>query len=980
MSTKTLRKRIALVAVSALGFGLVSVVPASAAATAVEQKTGSTTVVRSDIASSTAVITVSTTAAGTLAAGDLTLGSFTKGGLSLGSQVPAGVSWDWADGATDVDGSGTGEASASDGIVDVTSAIAATATDLVVVTIANTTAVGKYTFAVDSGASDTDAVIFTFYVSGAPAALAFDKTAYVTEATVNASAQLSIKDSAGQPSFYKAGDSLTITSSSSSATTSVVLVDSGNYGQAVANTGYISTNLASSTGGSYTFTATGIGGSATATLTVDSAPATVESVALATGTLAIGHETGTTSTVRTTAANDSSTNATTSIFLHTSQTSVTFNLTDTGETTAKNFKIAVTQTSSVPFPGGVAASGTVYKLATLDADGTGSTTTYTVTSTSALAGTGYTVTIEGGTNDIVYKVLYQASQPYDIDLVDPLATTIAAVELGTSTQAVIVKDQFGVAVANTPVSYTTSSRNTVAVKSVNTDSAGKASISTTDAALTTATADDTFTATIPTISIAGATFDGDAVTTIKYYDLASDIAAATGSLAVTQPATPGTTATYDTTITTATAPAVTVDTTLDNSASNQVKIADQIKVVSTFLNAAATGIVGIPVSVTGTNGVYFKSGAGPSEVLVGSQTGAATTLAGYTTTGGAYTFEAAFTKSGTATITVTAGSVSKTYSITVNAGARGIISATASTSGIVTASVTDLWGNPVSGATVTFTAASGAQLGGNFSSLSSNTGTDGKTSVQASTSVAGDYVVTTAISGGDSAVAADTTNGVPAGKASTTATVTIAPVKSAEVLAVEAAAAAAEATAKANAEATAAAVKAAADAAAAQAAADKAATDAAIAALKAQLEAAAATAAADKAAAEAAAKAAAEAAAVKAAADKEATEAAIAAAQAAAKKAGEDAVAAAAAAQAAAVEAAQAATDAATEALDAANAATDAANASAEAGDAATAAAQDAADAVAALSTQVSEMITALKKQITALTNLVIKIQKKVKA
>jgi hypothetical protein len=76
----------------------------------------------------------------------------------------------------------------------------------------------------------------------------------------------------------------------------------------------------------------------------------------------------------------------------------------------------------------------------------------------------------------------------------------------------------------------------------------------------------------------------------------------------------------------------------------------------------------------------------------------------------------------------------------------------------------------------------------------------------------------------------------------------------------------------------------------------------------------------------------------------------------------------------------QAAVDAAAEATDAANAATDAANAAAEAADAATAAAQDAADAVAALSTQVSEMVSALKKQITALTNLVIKIQKKVKA
>jgi trimeric autotransporter adhesin len=80
------------------------------------------------------------------------------------------------------------------------------------------------------------------------------------------------------------------------------------------------------------------------------------------------------------------------------------------------------------------------------------------------------------------------------------------------------------------------------------------------------------------------------------------------------------------------------------------------------------------------------------------------------------------------------------------------------------------------------------------------------------------------------------------------------------------------------------------------------------------------------------------------------------------------------------VDSAQTAADAAAEATDAANAATDAANAAAEAADAATAAAQDAADAVAALSTQVSELVSALRKQITSLTNLVIKIQKKVRA
>jgi len=85
--------------------------------------------------------------------------------------------------------------------------------------------------------------------------------------------------------------------------------------------------------------------------------------------------------------------------------------------------------------------------------------------------------------------------------------------------------------------------------------------------------------------------------------------------------------------------------------------------------------------------------------------------------------------------------------------------------------------------------------------------------------------------------------------------------------------------------------------------------------------------------------------------------------------------------------AAEAATDAASEAIDAANAATDAANLAAEAADAATVAAEearDAADAATAaveeLATQVATLMAALKAQITTLANTVAKIAKKVKA
>jgi trimeric autotransporter adhesin len=75
-----------------------------------------------------------------------------------------------------------------------------------------------------------------------------------------------------------------------------------------------------------------------------------------------------------------------------------------------------------------------------------------------------------------------------------------------------------------------------------------------------------------------------------------------------------------------------------------------------------------------------------------------------------------------------------------------------------------------------------------------------------------------------------------------------------------------------------------------------------------------------------------------------------------------------------------AAAAAAEEATAAANDATDAALSAAEAAEAATAMAQEAVDAVAELSASVTKLISALRAQITTLTNLVVKIQKKVRA
>jgi hypothetical protein len=373
------------------------------------------------------------------------------------------------------------------------------------------------------------------------------------------------------------------------------------------------------------------------------------------------------------------------------------------------------------------------------------------------------------------------------------------------------------------------------------------------------------------------------------------------------------------------------------------------------LNASSVALAGVPVVISASSGAW----------IVGSLGTAVSSRTLYTDASGYVSVNVFATATGVATWTVTQGAVSASISATyANAAADArFVSVTPATKSVTSgtlaqfvATVTDRYGNVVPGATVTWSELGAGRLEANSGATSATGTSTADFSTYATETGAGVVKAVIAYQGEDlasyvGATKSSYTNGLSAipaaaaGIASSTAAVTVdAPTtKSAELLATEAAAA--------------------------QAALDKAATDAAIAALKAQLDAAA----------------------VKAAADKASSDAAIAAAQAAAKKAGEDAVAAAAASQAAAVaaakaaqdaavEAAQAAADAAAEATDAANAATDAANASAEAGDAATAAAQDAADAVAALSVQVSEMVDALKKQIIALTNLVIKIQKKVKA
>jgi trimeric autotransporter adhesin len=450
-------------------------------------------------------------------------------------------------------------------------------------------------------------------------------------------------------------------------------------------------------------------------------------------------------------------------------------------------------------------------------------------------------------------VVYKNPVPGYIEITSPAGSNIRVATGSSNEYLVTVLDQYGSAMANTPVTFTTSagSRNGSASYTLVTNSTGNA----------------TFTHADTYVAATGLTTDAITVTAVNGTSITGTQnvvygVATTGALStvVSQPATPGTTATYDTVITTNTAKTVSVDDTPDstNNADAQTRIADQLLYEVTVTNAAGGLIQGQPVVVTATEGVNFNACSATVGEVSTTVTGKRTTRTCYANASGVVSIQASFTQSGVATVTFTSGSVVSTHSILVLAGAARNIAVT--TAGdTVTAKVTDLRGNPVGSHSITMTASGVGRFANGVAINTVSTSSAGEVSYDVFGTSAGDTTITASMAASAETVKiADATWGLPAGNRTASASLSVSP--------------------------------------------------------------------------------------------------------------------------SSAVNTAQAAADAAAEATDAANAATDAANAAAEAADAATAAAQDAADAVAALATSVEAMVNALKRQITSLTNLVIKIQKKVRA
>ena len=801
---KTLKRKIALVAVAAIsatGLTVMSSPVANAAAGAAPAAvTGSIETLRKDDVAYDDVIGVTGTAvqitATETAAGDFITDKVKVGYKSTASATeilistvasgaaPAAAATQTVALATGVNlqitnaGAGTGTlGTPTAGVYTIANAGAANTAHTVVLNLGRNAIPGIYTLYVGTAAGTytSDAVTVTNAPSAITVFAAGSTTTSSSTLTGDGTKNYDIKVTDGSRATYLLASErvdLTVSGGSGSGVTvttpGLASLGSGDITSATANANYAATLTAATATGTYTLTAAAAGWtatSATGTLIVVSTANVKNATKLeltttpATGTTGVVATVESDSTAAAASANLGAAQgvAGASNFVPTSARSLTFKATFAAGTTGDAaFTVSGSTITGI-------TAGTV-NLVPIGADATASIT-YTASNANNAEAIWVTVTsAAANAGEVLELATTYENQAIAKVTISPDTANLAAKTASVVSLTAKVVNQFGVTIAGNATTLTTTggSRNASKTLTELTDATGVATFSYTDTSTSTVNLQDAV-----TITAAGGITDAITI------NFGGDTTPATMAFVVSQPATPGTTATYDTAITAATAPSVTVDVTLGAANGNaQTRIADQVQVAATVKNAAGTNVSGVPVVWTGTDGVFFVDGAGPTDVPATATLLAVNTVTNYTNAG-VVNVEAVFTKIGTATITATSGTVKTTWSITVKAGSNAIITATAA-GAVVTAKVTDLWGNAVAGTTVSFTAATGATLGAGTSSISGVTNVDGVVTAVVSAVTAGSYVVTVAHTGGDSAVTAVTATGVGAGVASANATATVA--------------------------------------------------------------------------------------------------------------------------------------------------------------------------------------------------------------
>jgi hypothetical protein len=763
---KTLKRKIALVAVAGLGAGLISVAPASAAVSSVgfnaagqTTDTGAPIIQRTDTGAPANMV-IDVNATGAIAASAVISWTLSRNGGTAGTTLPGGMSIAWTDAQTDATAAGADAPAANAASAFAKVGNIADNALLFALTVAKTAAPGKYVLSVKAVAAN-DPVTLTFYVSGAPTAMAWSATSYTVDQNANnaGASTLAITDVAGNPTYLLAGEAIdiavTAVSGATLPTSSVTLVDTGN---SVLSATTVATTIAAAAGataGTYSLVASRSAGlvglaNATTSIVVGASPVVATQIALKTTTFT-NSDTGSDATGSDAAdgtfdAVGDSINSTDTtndaVYVSTNSPALTFVASTANDLTTGNTRFSVAANGGNALPNGVVAV-TAANVAVVDTTGAAnaSTSEYTVTSTSPVAGSSYLVKAVSTAATKGFAVTYQNPVPNSITRTTPASSPILTKVAGTSTATATVKDQFGVAIPNVYVTIGITGRNPQS-KTVLSDASGLVSMSWTDTYVTSTT--NTATADVLTFTIVGSQPTGapavsNTATLTINYTASVDVKTLTMT-AATNAAGGGADLTYEAVATTATH-AVTINPSVTFAAgTGPANMADAIRVKAVATDAAAAVMQGVPVVFTATDGVFFATDSGSTtgtQVPVAGTT-AVKTITVYTNAQGEAFAQARFTKVGTGTVTATTGTTTGTFSVTA-ATAKGLAhsieitpTATAPADGAatLTATVKDPFGNVVSGAAVSFVGTGVIFLNG-LNAVSGTTDTNGQIVVQA---------------------------------------------------------------------------------------------------------------------------------------------------------------------------------------------------------------------------------------------------------
>jgi hypothetical protein len=617
-------------------------------------------------------------------------------------------------------------------------------------------------------------------IGGAPTQLAVSSTALSTAGTTIGNLGLTLKDVNNVPTLLRGGvgtESITISGAIATASTETATITRGRStslgttvgamsrtdgtlaatlitslfsGDSVtASTGSydLALNHSGATISTYTFN---LGGSLTPTT-----PAAVTLTSSAAGTIT-GYSLTNASGVTTNAnryvapvAIDTATTGTVAYRVSTAVSTVGLKLTGTAGAIV-NVVVSgstVTGVTNGTYPVTIGTDGTAtYNLTSSAAPTAGTTYTVGLTwATASATGTGANFTATYATPAVNAAAL--GSNGISTNLLTATVTS-AITKIGETTNLVVtVKDQFGTAMQYYAVtgSLTAGNRNIATVFTpVLTGADGVATIALKDVSTST-------TALVDNLAIA-VTAPGSATNLLTSGNTLAITYSATGAYA-TLTLTGGTTAT------------ATVTRQIESTTAGDLSA---VNLTTSLRNAAGTAVPGVALVFTGSDGVIFRSEATKT---TRPATGDVNTLT--IASGDSITVIA--TKPGTATVTATGGGLTATATFTVSAAVAAtarVISAVAD-KGRVTATVKDGWGNPVAGVTVNFATDSKGVFGNGTSGTSAATDASGTATalVQSADGSGADTVVIASHTGNQSAAVADgNVTGFAAGVASATVT------------------------------------------------------------------------------------------------------------------------------------------------------------------------------------------------------------------